>query len=157
MKQFYAATCAVALLCLVSPLRTVHAQTPAVETKAAAPFSYDVTEEVTFDGMASSVLTVPFAGMIPGSHLLLTTPTGPVDVSLGIFALRGKGALSISVGQQVEVTGMMKTLKDKPVFLARTVKVGDQVYAIRNEHGIPVSPQAREHATRENERKGELQ
>ncbi len=155
MKQLYAAICAAALLCLTSPLRTVHAQTATVGTKAAAPFSYDAAEEVTLAGMASSVLAVSPAGMIPGSHLLLSTPSGPVDVSLGIFALRGKGALSVSAGQQVEVTGVMKTLKDKPVFLARIVKVGDEVYAIRNEHGILVSPLAREHATQENARKGE--
>jgi hypothetical protein len=42
----------------------------------------------------------------------------------------------------------MKTVKDKQVFLARTVKVGGEVYTIRNEHGFPVSPQARERANR---------
>ena len=90
-----------------------------------------------------------------GSHLLLTTPSGPMDASLGTFGLRGKGALSAATGQQVEVSGVMKTVKDKQVFLARTVKVGGQVYTIRNEHGFPVSPQARERANGKTAQKGE--
>ncbi len=107
------------------------------------PFSYDVTREVTLNGTVSSVLLKPAPGMVVGSHLLLTSPTGRVDVSLGRFGLRGRGALSIAAGQQIEVTGVMKTLKDQPVFLARTIKVGSQIYTIRSEHGVEVSPQAR--------------
>ena len=42
---------------------------------------------------------------------------------------------------------MMRTLKDRQVFVTRTVKVGQQVYVIRNEHGIAVSPQSRERAS----------
>jgi len=83
-----------------------------------------------------------------GSHILLSTPTGPVDASLGGFALLGKGAVPVAAGQQVEVTGVMKTIKDKQVFLTRTVKVGGEVYTIRNEHGFALSPQARERAGR---------
>ena len=72
-----------------------------------------------------------------GSHLLFATSAGQVDASLGRFGLRGKGALSVVAGQQVEVTGVMKTIKSKQVFLARTVNVGGQVYTIRNAHGVP--------------------
>jgi hypothetical protein len=110
------------------------------------PFSYDITREVTLSGTVSSVLLKPAPGMVVGSHLLLTTPTGRADVSLGRFGLSGRGALSVAAGQQIEVTGVMKTLKDQPVFLARTVKVGSQTYTIRSEHGVEVSPQARERA-----------
>ena len=74
---------------------------------------------------------------------------------MGMFGLRGKGALSVTVGQQVEVTGVMKTIKDKQVFLARAVRVGNQIYAIRNGHGIPVSPQARERAGQKIAQSGE--
>jgi hypothetical protein len=93
--------------------------------------------------------------MIVGPHLLLTTLSGPVDASLGRWGLRGRGALSVAPGQQVEVTGVMKTIRDKQVFLARTVKVRDKVYTMRNEHGIPVSPQTRERAGQNTSQKGE--
>lgn len=107
------------------------------------PFSYDASSEVKISGAVSSVLLKPASGMVFGSHLLLTTSSGAVDVSLGRFGLRGKGAISLAAGQHVEVTGVMKTIKDQQVFLARTIKVGGETYTIRNEHGIEISPQAR--------------
>jgi hypothetical protein len=155
MKQSHAGVCALALLLLVSLRGQVTAQTAAVPTRAAGPFSYDPSEEVTLSGTASAVLQNASAGMIPGAHLQLTTLSGPLDASLGTFAFRGKGALVVSVGQQVEVTGVMKTIKDKPVLLVRTVKVGERIYPIRNEHGVQLSPPAREHASQENAQKGE--
>src|SRR5579872_96842 len=103
---------------------------------------YDITKEVTISGAVSSVLPRHSAGTIPGAHLLLATPSGEVDASLGRWGLQGKGALSVSVGQQVKLTGIMKTIREKQVFVDRTVKVGSHVYNIRNEHGIAVSPQA---------------
>ncbi len=155
MKNLLAAICALALLSLVSPLQPVQAQTAGVVTRSAGPYGYDITNEVTLNGRVSSVLTSPSPGMVMGSHLLLATLSGSVDISLGMFGLRGKGALSVTVGQQVEVTGVMKTIKDKQVFLARAVRVGNQIYAIRNGHGIPVSPQARERAGQKIAQSGE--
>ena len=132
------------LLCLISLLPPVQAQTAA---RTAGPLSYDVSEERTLYGTVSSVVTTPVLGMIGGAHLLLTTSFGPVDASLGIFGLPGKGAASVAAGQQVEVTGVMKTIRNKQVFLVRTVKVGGEVYTIRNEHGVILTPQARERAS----------
>jgi hypothetical protein len=115
---------------------------------------YDQSQEVTLKATVSSVLTRPSAGMIIGSHLLLETSSGAVDASLGRFGLEGKGALSVTAGQQVEVTGVMKTLKNQQVFVVRTVKAGGQVYMMRNEHGIQVPPQARERASKMASRNG---
>ena len=139
--------CGVALLCSISLAWPVQAHTMPLATTPAGPFSYDVSQEVTLSGTVSGVLTKQSPGMVAGSHLLLTTLSGPVDISLGTFALRGNDALSVTPGQQVEVVGVMKTLKEKPVFLARAVKAGDHLYEIRNEHGIPITPQARERAS----------
>jgi len=119
-----------------------------------SPF-YDVTQEITLSGTVSSVVAQASAGMIVGSHLLFATETGVVDASLGRWGLAGNGALAVVPGQPVEVTGVMKTLKGgEQVFIARTVKAGGRVYTIRNEHGIPVSPQARERASQKAAQKG---
>jgi hypothetical protein len=152
MKRLFAGLYALALISLISLQLPVQAQTA---ERSVGPFSYDASKEATLNGTVLSVLAKPSPGMIMGSHLLLATLSGPVDASLGRFGLQGKGALSVAPGQQVEVTGVMKTLKDKQVFLARSVKVGDQVYTIRNEHGFPVSPQARERANGKTAQKGE--
>jgi hypothetical protein len=152
MKRLCAGLLILALLSLISLLPPALAQTA---ERAAGPFSYDASEEVTLSATVLSVLTKPFPGMIMGSHLLLTTPSGTMDASLGTFGLRGNAVLSAATGQQVEITGVMKTVKDKQVFLARTVKVGGRVYTIRNEHGFPVWPQARERANGKTSQKGE--
>jgi hypothetical protein len=112
---------------------------------------YDVTREVTLSGMVSGVLTRSTPGMTWGSHLLIGTVSGTVDASLGRWGLQGKGGLSVNLGQYVEVTGVMKTFNGKQVLLVRTVKLGGKVFKIRNEYGIPVSPQAREHAAQKGE------
>jgi len=104
---------------------------------------YDITKEVTLKGTVASVLDKAAPGMMWGSHLVLDTLSGKVDASLGRWGLAGKDALRVTPGQQVEVTGIMKTLNEKPVFLARTVKVNGTVYTIRDQHGVAISPQAR--------------
>jgi hypothetical protein len=146
MKRLLGRNRALALLSLALASLPIQAQTTPASTRSAGPYTYDITQEVTLGGTVSTVLTKPSRGMIAGSHLLLTTASGPVDVSLGTFGLKGDGALSVAAGQHVLVTGVMKTLKNQQFFVARTVKVGEEVYAIRNRHGIPVSPQARQRA-----------
>lgn len=147
MRKLLAGIFTLSLLWLVSPARPGHAQEAAGAVSSARLLDYDVSQEVTLKGTVAGVLTNPSPGMLAGSHLLLSTLTGLADISLGAFGLRGEGALSVGGGQPVEVTGVMKVFKGKPVLLARVVKVGDHVYAIRSEHGIPVTPQARERAS----------
>jgi len=130
-----------ALVCLALP---TSAQTNSAVAIHAGPMSYDVSKEITLNGTVSSLLAKPEPGMVMGAHLVIATSSGPVDASLGWFALRGKDALSVSSGQGVAVTGVMKTINNRQVFLARTVKVDGHVFTIRNEHGLALSPQERE-------------
>lgn len=118
------------------------------------PF-YDIAKEVTLNGTVSSLIEKPAPGAMLGPHLVLTTASGEVDASLGKFALRGKNTISVAPGQQVEVTGVMKTVREKQVFLARVVKVNGQVYTLRTKYGVPMSPQSRERASQKTAQKGE--
>jgi hypothetical protein len=119
-------------------------------TREAHPF-YDVSKEVTLTGTVSTVYAKRAEGMLFGSHLMLETPSGQLDASLGKWAMQGKGGLSVAAGQAVEVTGVMKTIKDKQVFFVRTVKADGHLYTIRNKYGVPMSPQSREHASHKTE------
>jgi hypothetical protein len=105
---------------------------------------YDISKEVTFSARVESVITRAPHGMMLGSHLMLETASGKMDASLGKWGLEGKGALTVEAGQQIEVTGVLKTLKDRQVFIVRTVKSGGQTFSIRNRHGLPISPMGRE-------------
>jgi hypothetical protein len=108
---------------------------------------YGISREVTISGIVSGVLTRPAPGMAWGPHLLITTVTGPVDVNLGRWSV-GKGGISASVGQQVEVTGIPTTRDQSAVFIPRTVRVNGKLFTVRDERGVPISPQAR-HRTQE--------
>jgi hypothetical protein len=124
------------------------AESPAVgaTTKAEPHPFYDISKEVTLSGPVSAVYQRPVAGMAAGSHIVLLTGSGSVDASLGKWGLHGKTAPTIANGEQVTVRGVMKTIGSKEVFFVRTMVVGGHTYAIRNQHGVPVSPQSRERA-----------
>lgn len=111
---------------------------------------YDITKEVTISGIVGGVLTKPAPGMTWGSHLLIATVTGTVDVSLGRWGLQSEEP-SVIDGKQVEILGVMKSVNGKAFFLARTVKLDGKIYVIRNAQGVPISPQARERAAQKGE------
>ena len=138
MKPLSTGLCAVVALLLLSSLCPIQAQTVQAKTAPAA--------EVTITGTVQSILVKAAPGMIVGSHLLLATSNGPVDASLGRFGLQGEGAVSVVAGQEIEATGVIKRIQDKLVLLVRSVKVGGELYTIRNNHGFPLSPQARKRA-----------
>jgi hypothetical protein len=115
---------------------------------------YDISKEVTLSGTVSDVLAKAAPGMMAGPHLLFTTSSGRVDASLGRFALQGKDPLAAAPGKEVEVTGVMKTIKNRDVFVARIVKVDGKAYEIRNQHGVPKSPLSRERAGQKAAQKG---
>ncbi len=146
MRQLFAGVSTLSFILLFTTVPPSQAQAATGGIRTAGPSYYDLSHEVSLNGTVSTVVAKSSPGMLPGSHLLLATLSGPVDVSLGMFGLLGKGALSVSGGQQIEVTGVMKAFRGEQIFFARRVKVENRVYAIRNEHGIPVTPQARERA-----------
>jgi hypothetical protein len=118
------------------------------------PF-YDISKEATLSGTVSNVLAKAAPGTLPGPHLLFATSSGKVDASLGRFALQGKNPLSVAPGKGVQVTGIMKTIKNTNVFVVRIVKVDGKTYALRNQHGVPMSPRSRERASQKAAQKGE--
>jgi hypothetical protein len=115
---------------------------------------YDVNKEVTLSGTVSNVLAKAAPGTLPGPHLLFATSSGKVDASLGRFALQGKNPLSVAPGKEVQVTGVMKTIRNRNVFVARIVRVDGKAYKVRNQHGVPVSPLSRERASQKAAQKG---
>jgi hypothetical protein len=155
MKRLSSALCTLTVILFISSLRPVQAQTATGVARPAAPFNYDIRDKVTLSGTVTSIVAKAAPGMIGGSHLLLTSSSGRVDASLGRFGLHGSGGVSVSAGQQIEVRGVMRTIKDKPVFLVRTMTVGGEVYTLRNPHGVQLSPQARQRTGQKTGQTGE--
>ncbi len=157
MKLLSTGLCTFAIFLLISSPPRVTAQTRVNATGVASLPRYEMTAEVTLHGRVSSVLTTAAPGMIPGAHLLLATPSGSVDASLGRYGLRGRGAVSVASGQKIDATGVIKTMNNRTVFLVRTLKVGDEVYRLRSEHGVLLSPQARQRSAQKIAQNGEAQ
>jgi hypothetical protein len=136
----------------------LHAQTSAAKTKTFAHPWYDISREVTLTGTVTSVLKTasPEMKMMGGSHLIVQTKSGLVDASLGGFAMRGKGALSISEGERVQVTGVVKVVKGKEVLLTRLVQANGHQYVLRNEHGFVIGHAAHGVAAKSEAEGGQL-
>ncbi len=154
MKPLSIGMCMFSILLLASSLRQLQAQ-KVLADGAVRPFRYDIADEVTITGTVSSVLANAAPGMMAGSHLLLVTSFGPVDASLGRFGLIGNDRLTALAGRQVEATGVIRTGKDKSVLLVRTVSADGEVFIIRNEHGVALSPPAQRRAVQQRREKGE--
>ena len=97
MKRLSAGLGALACLFLVSLSRLVQAQTTTEATGSEGPLRHGVAAEVTLTGTVSGSLAKAGPGMVVGSHLLLTTPEGPVDASLGRFGLLANGAIPVAI------------------------------------------------------------
>ncbi|MGB8522376.1 MAG: hypothetical protein WCD43_05385 [Candidatus Acidiferrales bacterium] len=147
---------AVLALCLFAT--PAHAQTAEGTASSVVPPKYDITREVTLTGTVNSVVrkTTPEMQMLGGSHLIVQTASGKIDASLGGYAMKAEGALSVSPGQQVQVTGVMKTIRDQQVFVTRLVQVNGRLYKIRNEHGFVLAPESRKGATKPEAKGGQL-
>jgi hypothetical protein len=143
-------------LCLFAT--PTHAQTAEGTPDSVVAPKYDITREVTLTGTVSSLVknTTPEMQMLGGSHLIVQTTSGKIDASLGGYAMKTVGALSVTPGQQVQVTGVMKAIRDQQVFVTRLVQVNGRVYKIRNEHGFVLAPGPRKGVTKPDAKGGQL-
>jgi hypothetical protein len=123
----------------------IYAQTIEPTSKSVASPKYDIREEITLAASVSSVISnaTPEMKMLAGSHLVLDTASGKIDASLGVFSVAGKEAPSVSVGERVQVTGVMKTIRDQRVLVARLVLINGRIYKVRNVHGFVLMPSTR--------------
>jgi hypothetical protein len=97
---------------------------------------YDASKETKIQGSITKINAVNTG--FAGTHVKLESSEGAVDVHLGAGPAADPARLGLSVGQSVEITGMMATVGGRNVFLARTLVEGDRTITLRNEHGIPV-------------------
>lgn len=112
---------------------------------------YELDKEVTLQGTVSAILPNAGPGKLWGAHLLLNTIRGTIDASLGRRGLGRGCAIPVSIGQSVEIRGVMKTIRGEELFLTRTLNVGSTLYLIRDERGVPISPHVHEVAGKEGE------
>lgn len=157
MKRMLQSLGFVTLLALALYAGPAHAQNTATATTSTIPLRYDVSKEVTLSATVQSIPAKSSHGLAATPGLMLQTVSGTVQGKLTQFTLSGKDSLSISAGEQLQVTGVMTTtLQNRQVFLIRTIQMNGHTYAIRNERGFPLAHPARNLVTATESKGGQL-
>jgi hypothetical protein len=158
MKRRFRALALFTFLTLCPFAMLLCAQTIEPTAKTVAPSKYDISKEVTLTATVSSVISQATSEMkiLAGSHLILETASGKVDASLGVFPITGEGSLSVAAGERVQVTGVMKTVRDQRVLVTRLILVDGRTYKVRNEHGFLLMPVTRKRNANSETKRGQL-
>jgi hypothetical protein len=98
---------------------------------------YDLNKEIKIQGTIEKIVNGTNGGPL-GSHVLVSTADGIVDVHLGASAAVSAKNLGLSTGENIEITGMMATMDGNSVLLARILTTASRIYMLRNERGVPV-------------------
>jgi hypothetical protein len=128
-----------ALLCLLASPCVALAQRPNAKSVAPTPGGYNVANDSSLEG---TILSYTEKSKTPplGTHVLLQTSSGNVDVHLGDARVLQQSKMSLAPGLSVRFLGQTQTVGQNTVFLARLVQVGSQVVAVRSNRGVPVTP-----------------
>ncbi len=98
---------------------------------------YDPATEVTLKGTVEDVQQHPGYGMGTGTHLMLKTAGGTLDVHVGPSDFVSNNGFTFAKGDQLEITGSKVKLNNTDVLLAREIKKDGKVLTLRNPQGIP--------------------
>src|SRR5438552_17461367 len=130
----------VAALVIFAFAGSAFAQRPGTNAVAAkqAAGTYDVSKDVSVQGTVVKY-TENSATPPIGTHVLLQTASGNVDVHLGDARLLRLAKMNVTQGASVRFIGQMQTVGQSSVFFARLVQVGTQVLAVRSTHGLPLA------------------
>src|SRR6266849_4421893 len=102
---------------LLSTTVSAKQQSPALHA------GYDATREVNLVGTVSSVVTNSKTGPL-GTHVIVETSSGPVDVHVGSSKFLELNNLSLASGDSVRFIGESFSVGADSVFLARIVQKG---------------------------------
>jgi hypothetical protein len=127
----------VVLICAAGAAAQINSLSKAGPKRNAVVPAYDVTKELKIRGTIQRIENIGTNGH-PGTHILVETAKGVVDAHLGFRVASGAKCVGIAPGESVMVTGMMQTVGNENVLIARVVATADYISLLRNEHGDPV-------------------
>jgi hypothetical protein len=108
---------------------------------------WDVTKknspDITVTAVIQQVIPNHASGIPAGLHLMLGTPQGVVDASVGQF-LPQQVQQALTAGQQVQVIGRIQTIHNQNYLLARALVLDGNTITVRNDHGSLVHTRSSE-------------
>lgn len=99
---------------------------------------YDPSTEATIKGTVAEVQQHAGRRGWEGTHLLLNTEAGNLEVHLGPSNYIAQHQFSFVKGDQVEVVGSRVTLQGTEALIARQIVKDGKTLALRNERGLPL-------------------
>ncbi len=99
--------------------------------------NYDPKTEVTVKGTIEDVQQQQGRHGWMGTHLLLKTDSGTLDVHAGPSGYITENHFSFAKGDSIEVIGSKVTIQDKDALLAREIVKDGKTLTLRNAQGIP--------------------
>jgi len=131
--SFTACVCGALLFCASAGAQQ-KTQSAALQRSA-----YDVSREVSLQGtvvsFAENSATAPL-----GSHVVIQTASGQVDVHLGDARLLKANHFALAAGDSVRVVGENVPYATGSQFFARILQKGNQTLALRSARGFPLRP-----------------
>lgn len=105
---------------------------------AQASISYDLSRETVLQG---TVVSFTPSSQVPplGSHVMIQTASGLVDVHLGNPTVLKRNDMILAAGDSVRIAGEDQRYGSGSFFAARVLEKGSQSVTLRNSRGIPVS------------------
>jgi len=104
-------------------------------TESTIKGTVEAVEEVTGEGRMGGRMD---GRSMSGTHIVLETETGSVEVHLGPSAFLEEKKLKLAEGDTVEVLGSRVTMGAKEVVLAREIKCGEDSWTLRDASGRPL-------------------
>lgn len=99
--------------------------------------NYDPSTETTVKGTVEEVKQVTGKHGWNGTHLLLKTEAGQLDVHVGPSSYVAGQGFTFAKGDQIEVLGSKVKMGSSEALIAREIKKGDKTLVLRNAQGIP--------------------
>lgn len=99
---------------------------------------YDTATESTVTGTISEVKkTSPSGRGMGGRHLMVETPSGPVEVHVGPDWYVSSQSVAFEKGDALSIVGSRVKMAGSEALIAREIRKGDQVLTLRDANGIP--------------------
>jgi len=99
--------------------------------------NYNPKTEVTVKGTIEDVQQQQGRHGWMGTHLVLKTDSGTLDVHAGPSGYIAENHFSFAKGDVIEVIGSKVTIQDKDALLAREITKDEKTLVLRNAQGIP--------------------
>lgn len=98
------------------------------------PAHYDAAAEVTVKGTVEDLKQGP----AHGTHLMLNTPDGTLELALGPSWYQADKKYELSKGDNIEVIGAKSRVDGRELLLVREIKKGSETMTFRDAKGFPM-------------------